>query len=736
MAFSSVERDILIRILGEDGFTAVSDSVSKGLSGLDREIISVDESLGLLTGAFDLVSMGFEAVAKTAQTLSIGLGAIGATGVAALTNIVAVGADFEQAMANVTSVTGGGSAAMKELSDAARKMGRDSIFSASQAADGMYYLASAGFDTQQTIAALEGVMSLAGATMTDLSFTSESVVSTLGQFGMEASEASRVSNVFAAAIGKSQLQMRDLADGMKYIGPIARNLNWSLEATSAALGELSNLGYKGEMAGTALRAAMSALLNVTDDAAEALNGMNVSLDMVNPTTRSLADIIDVLRANGLTAADSMKIFGERAGPAMLALVTQGSAGLRDMTAAITGTTAAEDMLRIQTDTVVGQWKLFKSALEEVWLNLYEHIGPALKTVIKYITDQVNSINNWLATSGGVVAWGTVITTALSMVGSLILGLVGFFPLLTAALIAFAPVGLAMAAALGFIYVGFKKLGEYAGIFDSEWSITRANFIQTVTDIWTTVQEKFTEIYAKVSEWWEIHIPLIIEALKQFNADWAHYSNEIKKVFGTAIDGIGDIIEEWLNSDTGSLNALGKALVAFSEGRWADGLALLKDAVSLTFDEISNTIKRWWDELAINISVWFANNKDDLLDTMEKIGFALADAMVEGFTTWYKKKWSEFWDQSFPDDMTWGQWWDNWNADFRDFNNYARGQGYGAGAGYSTDLPGGHDEQHYSGTKSRAGGNNIIINLPPGSSREQAEHMARAANRMMQLGWGY
>ena len=126
------------------------------------------------------------------------------------------------------------------------------MFSASDAADAMYYMASAGYKVDQMSDSLAHVLNLASATQNDLEFTTNTVVAVLSQFGLEANSAERVTNVFASAIGNSQAQLEKLGTSMGYVGPVANSLGWSLEETTAALSVLYNAGYDGTTAGTAL----------------------------------------------------------------------------------------------------------------------------------------------------------------------------------------------------------------------------------------------------------------------------------------------------------------------------------------------------------------------------------------------------------------------------------------------------------------------------------------------------
>ena len=156
---------------------------------------------------------------------------------------VASFARFEQSMQNTFSVMGATQSEMEMLKNVAKEMGETTRFSASQAADALYSLGSAGQNATQAAASLKGVLQLAGATGSDLAFTSSTISSTLSQFNLNADKAGHIADVFAKAIGKSQANMSKLTYSMKYVGPVASGLGISLESTTTALMQIYNTGY-------------------------------------------------------------------------------------------------------------------------------------------------------------------------------------------------------------------------------------------------------------------------------------------------------------------------------------------------------------------------------------------------------------------------------------------------------------------------------------------------------------
>lgn len=340
-------------------------------------------------------------VGQMAGTMAAG--AVAAAPIALATGLAhatSVAAGFEQSMANVASVTGGGADSIARLSEVAREAGASSVFSASEAGDAMYYLASAGMNEQQIAASLGDTLQLAAAGGMGLAESTEIVTSTLAQFGMEADEAGRASNVMAAAAAASNTTIAQLGAGMGYVGPVAASLGMSLEETTAAMGLLANAGIKGERGGTALRGALSALMQPSKTAAGALEEMGLSIEDVDPAANSLTDIIGKLEGGSMTAAQAVAIFGREAGPSMLALVSQGSAALEKMEDSITGTNKASQMAATQTDTFQGAMKMLGSAVEEAEITVGNALLPSLTGAVQGFTEGVKWATEWGSTISG------------------------------------------------------------------------------------------------------------------------------------------------------------------------------------------------------------------------------------------------------------------------------------------------------------------------------------------------
>ncbi len=306
---------------------------------------------------------------------------------------VKFGAEFEQALMNATSVTGVQGAEIKkvfkEMEGIAREMGKTTIFSAKEAADALYFMASAGWKVDQMGKAIAPTLALAAATQSDLAFTTETVVSTLNQFQLESIEAVRVADVFASAIGNSQATLERLKISMSYIGPLAQTMGHSLEDTTATLMGLFNAGFEASTAGTALRMAFAKLMDPMSKTREGLDKLGISVHDVNPELNSQIDIIGRLEEAGAGASDVIKIFGVRAGPAMAALIATGTEALKKHRDALDDEGAAARMMEAQLDTLKSSWKIFTSAVSEVAIQISQILNPMLRKAVAWLREMAD-----------------------------------------------------------------------------------------------------------------------------------------------------------------------------------------------------------------------------------------------------------------------------------------------------------------------------------------------------------
>lgn len=204
--------------------------------------------------------------------------------------------DFESAMAKVRSVTlGATTEQMDQLAESAINLSESSKFSATEAADALYYMGLAGWDAAEMMSALPNVLNLAAAGDMDLARASDIVTDYVTAFGLTADESTRLVDVMAKTMANSNTDIDQMGQAFSYVAPVAGALGYSVEDVSHALGLMANNGIKGSKAGTSLRMLMSRLAKPTQDTAAAMKYLGISLSDQEGNAYTFREILDQLR---------------------------------------------------------------------------------------------------------------------------------------------------------------------------------------------------------------------------------------------------------------------------------------------------------------------------------------------------------------------------------------------------------------------------------------------------------
>jgi TP901 family phage tail tape measure protein len=371
-AFKQLDRDLKkVQTEGKKATTVwdrFGQTGKKAARGTGEAMNGLAGRASFLTGA--LGELGPVGMGAAAAFASIGV---------AVTKSAQVFGDFEQKMLVVKGVSRASQEEFVALSAAARAMGRETEWSASQAAEAQQYLAKAGLDVSQTIQALPGMLDLATAGQLDLAEASDIVTDSMSGMNMEVHELSRISDVFVATATRTNTDIRMLGESMKYAAPVASSLGYSVEETAAYLGVLANAGIKASDAGTDLRAIMLK----TSEAAVKL-GLDVD-----------AKLVDVLHAASDAGWDANKMteeFGRLAVKSALVIQRETDAfgELRDVLGDVEGESKrlAEEMRSGQNASI----QTLMSSLESLGITFGKVLSPAVVASVNGITAAVRELD--------------------------------------------------------------------------------------------------------------------------------------------------------------------------------------------------------------------------------------------------------------------------------------------------------------------------------------------------------
>lgn len=421
---------------------------SKGRFTAGIEISVIDSTLGPLRRIANSFK-GIEGAGKKAsRAFDVGnLDTLGREAIGLIEKPIKKFSDFQKTMSEVRAktfkgdITAGAQAEFTELTEAARQLGASTSFSASEAAGGMVNLATAGFTAQEQLASMAGVLDLAKAGNESIANSGEIGANVLRGFGLEAAEMGRVGDVMVNTFTSSATTLADLGESMKMVSKNARDAGLSIEVTTAAIGVLGDVGIKGTMAGTALRATLLRLQAPDKKAKSALDFLGLNTKDKAGNLRPFAELMtDMNKAmdrkfgagkGGTRRASLMKtVFGEEAITGASTLMeAAGSGKLQKLIAANEAADGIANKIALDMgNNAAGAAAELDSAFEELQLTVGEELTPAFTDILKGTKDVTMDIAAWakenpeltrtlgaLAVALGVVATATkAVTFALMM----------------------------------------------------------------------------------------------------------------------------------------------------------------------------------------------------------------------------------------------------------------------------------------------------------------------------------
>lgn len=562
------------------------------------------------------------AYAKNKGTLSETAAYASGTGLAmgaGIMSSVNTGMEFQAAMSRVGAVSGATGEDFAKLEAQAKELGRSTVWSASQAAEGMQYLAMAGFKTNDILATMPGMLSLASAGQVELADAADISSNILSGFGLEAADIGRVGDVLTTTFTGSNTSLSGLGHTMKYAAPVAKSMGASLEVTAAMAAKLGDAGIQGEMAGTALRNIMMKLATPTGNAAKTLEALGVKTVDANGNIRQMPEILADLNKAMSSYSQEAKanitstIFGtETMGSAMILMEQAGSGALQDFQKSLAKTGSAEKVAGTQTDNLKGDFAGLSSAMEGVKISVFEALEPSLREITQSVTGVISKVQAWAQENPGLTKGIVYAATAVAGLATAALPLLAAFKtmqfLVAAVRMPFLLLNLALKSSIAqFVLVRAKMLlttaatkvwaavtkgaavaarvlGGALKLMMGPWGLVIAAVTAAVVyskelskgwewlkgkalELWSTFSEKFPAISGILQAVFgpiivaartiiDVFMELIQFIKNVFTGEWSAAWENVKNIFGSIWEGLKDLVKVPLN---GVIRMVNKAI---------------------------------------------------------------------------------------------------------------------------------------------------------------------------------
>ena len=550
-------------------------------------------------------------------------------------NAIRVAAQFESAMNQVAAVSGATGKDFKDLENLAKQLGETTSFSASQAAEGMSFLAMAGLEVNDILQSMPGVLNLAAAGQMDLAQASDIASNILTGFGKDASEMNQAVDVLAKTFTSSNTNLVQLGEAMAYVAPVAASAGLQFEEVSAAVGLLGNAGIQASMAGTSLRGAISRLLNPTSEAQKILDELGITALDASGKIRPLNEIIQMLEESGATTGQIMQLFGQYAGPGMSALVSQGSDALRSLTSELENSGGtAQKIADKQLEGLNGSLKRLQSAFEGLMITIAE--SGLLDAATALITDLTNAVGklavkfrNLSPDSQKMAVAIAAVTAAIGPLLLVVSSIVKSFSVLSGIVLSTTGVVIGVVAGLVVLYYKFDDVRRIVNAVGETFldfiqlsfnvgkaivSLAKSKFYALTgqTDKASAAMVEFSETIEK--------IPERLEDLADFNTtDTTNKINELGKH-------LKDVFKDAVGSVNGYLGGIGSGTTPTDMSTKAPAKSTMPSGIGLGLPDNENTggiltrnqdlLKGYYDIYMNSIDTLMQQNENRLAQEQE------------------------------------------------------------------------------------------------------------------------
>jgi hypothetical protein len=300
---------------------------------------------------------------------------------------VRTAADFEVAMAQVAVATDTPVSGLKNLSDLAKQLGADTIFSANEAAQAMLELSKAGITPAEiSSGALANTLNLAAASGMALADSAIVMSAGMNTFNLGASDSVSIVDALAGAANASAADVSDIAMALQQTGQQAVASGLTIQETTAALAAFADAGVRGSDAGTSFKTFLQRLNPVSAEAASTMKKLGIEFFDSSGNMKDLTGIAGEVQKGfqGLTQesrlAAMQTIFGSDALRAANILYDEGATGIGKYIAATTESGSAQEMADARMSGLSGALESLKGSMETAALVIGEQLAPTIMRV--------------------------------------------------------------------------------------------------------------------------------------------------------------------------------------------------------------------------------------------------------------------------------------------------------------------------------------------------------------------
>lgn len=307
-----------------------------------------------------------------------------------------------------------------------RRIGVETKFTAIEVAGAVKYLSMAGMGIETINASIRPITNLALIGDNDISQIADLTTNIQTGYNIKSSSMGSVADILASTVSRANVNVIELAESYKMAAGYLRLAGVDFTESAAAIGVLGNMGVKGTLAGTALRAMATRFAKPTKQGQEVLDRLGVKFTRMEDVygkqverLKPLADIFEELNRKGASIADLQSIFGKIGGNAAMMFITNYDR-LRSLTSQNRASQGiSSELALVKQNTTKGLWAQVTSQLTESFMQGYEIIEPVIRSTLRDFLSRFSSrefarglasigqaVLSLLSTLGKIASWFT------------------------------------------------------------------------------------------------------------------------------------------------------------------------------------------------------------------------------------------------------------------------------------------------------------------------------------------
>lgn len=365
------------------------DGLKSSFKDMDKNKLVTDilgkAGLGEATGMIEGLgaAMGGGAAAGAAA-LATGVGAVVA-GVGATVSVtkeaIAKSAEFGQSMAQLGALCGVSGKELDSMREQVKNVGKDTTTAFSEVARNFALVGSALPELLNDKQGMEEVsraaITLSKAGLMGLEDATNSLTSTMAQFGKKASDSAGVVDVLANSSKLGSADIGAVAETIQRCGTAAAQAGVNLEQTAAMTEVLAAKGLKGAEAGTALR---NVLMNMSTK----------GIDEINPKVVGVQTALENLSKHAQDATWMVQTFGQE-GATAASIIAQGLPTYNELVEHLTDAGSAAEMAKQNGENLATAWTKTKTMWENFLASFnVDEADGAMMQLVQTIQDIITA----------------------------------------------------------------------------------------------------------------------------------------------------------------------------------------------------------------------------------------------------------------------------------------------------------------------------------------------------------